>query len=157
MTSSSSLRRTGVALVALLALLGPSLTLADAGVKVTDVWARATAPGQNVAAAYLSLVSGTQAALVKAESPAARIVELHEMKMDGNVMKMRAVPKIDLPAGAEVKLAPGGLHVMLVDLKQPLKVGEKVPLTLVFDAGGKTEKLDVQAEVRDAQGSGHHH
>jgi copper(I)-binding protein len=77
--------------------------------------------------------------------------------MEGDVMKMRAVPKIDLPAGKEVKLEPGGLHVMLIDLKQPLKVGEKVPLTLVFDAGGKTEKLNVDAEVMDAKAGGHRH
>lgn len=152
-----SVRRTGAALVATLVLLGPSSALADAGVKVSDAWARATAPGQNVGAAYLNLVSGVPATLVRAESPVAKIVELHEMKMEGSVMKMRAVPKIDLPAGTEVKLAPGGLHVMLIDIKQPLKVGEKVPLTLVFDAGGKTEKLNIDAEVRDAQGGGPHH
>jgi len=137
--------------------VGPALTLADSGVKVTHVWAKSTAPGQNVAGAYLNIVSDAPAALVRAESPAAKVVELHEMKMEGDVMKMRAVPKIDLPAGKEVKLEPGGLHVMLIDLKQPLKVGEKVPLTLVFDAGGKTEKLNVDAEVMDAKAGGHRH
>lgn len=138
-------------------LVGPALALADAGVKVTNVWARSTAPGQNVGAAYLNIVSNAPAALVKAESPAAKVVELHEMKMEGDVMKMRAVPKIDLPAGKEVKLEPGGLHVMLIDIKQPLKVGEKVPLTLVVEAGGKTEKLNVSAEVMDAKGGDHRH
>ena len=136
---------------------GPALALADAGVKVTHVWAKSTAPGQTVAGAYLNVVSNAPAALVRAESPAAKLVELHEMKMEGDVMKMRAVPKIDLPAGKEVKLEPGGLHVMLIDLKQPLKVGEKVPLTLVFDAGGNTEKLNVDAEVMDAKAGGHRH
>lgn len=151
------LRRTPSALVASVFLLGSAIALADAGVKVTNVWARSTAPGQTVAAAYLSLVSSAPAALVRAESPAAKVVELHEMKMEGDVMKMRAVPKIELPAGKEVKLEPGGLHVMLIDIKQPLKVGEKVPLTLLFEAGGKTEKVDVDAEVKDAKGADHRH
>jgi hypothetical protein len=151
--------RAGIALIASVLLLAPLLSLADADVKVkvTDVWARATVPGQSVAAAYLNVVSGGPAALVRAESPVAKTVELHEMKMDGSVMKMRAIPKIELPAGKPVKLEPGGLHVMLIDIKQPLKVGDKVPLTLVFDAGGKTEKVNVDAEVRAGQGGGHHH
>jgi len=146
-----------IALIATTLLFAPALGLADAGVKVTNVWVRSTAPGQSVAAAYLDIVSGGAAALVKAESPAAKVVELHEMKMDGDIMKMRAVPKIDLPPGKEVKLEPGGMHVMLIDIKQPLKVGEKVPLTLVVESGGKTQKLDVTAEVKDAKAGGHHH
>jgi periplasmic copper chaperone A len=150
-------RRAGLAFIASACLVGPALALADSGVKVSNVWAKSTAPGQNVGAAYLNVVSAVPAALVKAESPAAKGVELHEMKMDGDVMKMRAVARIDLPAGKEVKLEPGGLHVMLIDIKQPFKVGEKVPLTLVFDAGGKTETVNVDAEVRDAAGGSHHH
>jgi hypothetical protein len=157
MISSKFARGARVALVASCLLVCPALALADAGVKVTHVWARSTAPGQNVAAAYLDIVSSAPAALVKAESPAAKVVELHEMKMEGDVMKMRAVPKIELPAGKEVKLEPGGLHVMLIDIKQPLKVGEKVPLTLVIDAGGKTERLTVDAEVKDAKAGSHRH
>lgn len=147
----------GAALIASAFLFAPAMGLADAGLKVKNVWARSTAPGQSVAAAYLDIVSGQGAALVKAESPAAKVVELHEMKMDGNVMKMRPVAKIDLPAGKEVKLEPGGYHVMLIDIKQPLKVGEAVPLTLVVEAGGKTEKLTVNAEVKDAKAGGHPH
>jgi copper(I)-binding protein len=157
MIRSQFVRRAGSALAVSVFLLCPALALADAGVKVSNVWARSTAPGQNVAGAYLDIVANAPAALVRAESPAARLVELHEMKIEGDIMKMRAVPKIDLPAGKEVKLEPGGLHLMLIDIKQPLKVGEKVPLTLVFDAGGKSEKLTVDAEVRDAKGSNHRH
>ncbi len=154
MLQTEMARRVRLAFVASAFLVGPALALADAGVTVTNVWAKSTAPGQNVAAAYLDVVSSTPAALVRAESPAAKLVELHEMKMEGQVMKMRAVPKIDLPAGKEVKLEPGGLHVMLIDIKQPLKVGEKVPLTLVFEADGKTEKVNVDAQVKDAKGGG---
>jgi hypothetical protein len=157
MLQTEMARRHWVAFVASAFLVGPALALADAVVKVTNVWAKSTVPGQNVAAAYLDVVSSTPAALVRADSPAAKLVELHEMKMEGEVMKMRAVPKIDLPAGKEVKLEPGGLHVMLIDIKQPLKVGEKVPLTLIFEAGGKTEKVNVDAEVKDALGGGHRH
>jgi copper(I)-binding protein len=146
-----------LAFVAILILLGPAPASADSGVKVTNVWAKSTAPGQNVAAAYLDIVSSAPAALIRAESPAAKVVELHEMKMDGNVVRMRAVPRIDLPAGKVVKLEPGGYHVMLIDIKQPLKVGEMVPLTLVVNEGGKTETVNVKAEVMDAKGTSHHH
>ncbi|HQR52539.1 MAG TPA: copper chaperone PCu(A)C [Burkholderiales bacterium] len=152
-----SVRAARATLCATILLLAPGLSHADAGVKVSDAWARATAPGQSVAAAYLNVVSVAPAALVRAESPVARVVELHEMKMDGDVMKMRAIPKVDLPAGTTVQLAPGGLHVMLIDIQQPLKVGEKVPLTLVIESGGETEKLSVEAEVRDARGGAAHH
>jgi copper(I)-binding protein len=152
-----TLARARFALIACGLLFCPALVHADAGVKVTNAWARSTVPGQNVAAAYFDIVSDGAAALVKAESPAAKLVELHEMQMDGEVMRMRPVARIDLPAGKEVRLEPGGLHVMLVDIKQPLKVGDKVPLTLVVESGGKTEKLDLTAEVKDAKGHGHHH
>jgi len=157
MARSNFVRRAGSALVSSVFVVGSAMALADAGVKVTNVWAKSTAPGQNVAAAYLNVVSSAPTALVRAESPAAKLVELHEMKMDGDMMKMRPVQKIDLPAGKEVKLEPGGLHVMLIDIKQPLKVGEKVPLTLVFEAGGKTEKVNIDAEVKDAKGGSHRH
>jgi hypothetical protein len=144
-------------LVASILLLGHAFAVADDGLKVTNVWAKSTAPGQNVAAAYLDIASNTPAVLLRAESPAASLVELHEMKIDGNVMKMRAVTKIDVPGGKEVKLEPGGFHVMLIGIRKPLKVGEMVPLTLVFDVGGKTEKVNVNAEVMDAKGTSHHH
>ncbi len=87
--------------------------------------------------------------LVSATSPVAGVVEIHEMVMDGNVMKMRAVTGLELPAGKAVELKPGGYHVMLMDLKQELKAGESVPLTLVIEgAGGKRETLEVKAPVR---------
>lgn len=98
-------------------------------VAVKDAWARAPAPGQKVAGAYKELVSRTHMALTAVASPAAAGVELHSTSMEAGVMRMRPVARIELPAGKPVKLAPGGLHIMLVDIKQPLKPGDKVPLT----------------------------
>ena len=118
-------------------------------VSARNVWVRTPAPGQKIAAAYLDLTSDTHAALVAAESPAAGKAELHTMNMDGGVMRMRPVQKIDLPAGKTVKLAPGGLHIMLLDIKQPLREGDKVPLVLKFQgAGNASSTAKVEAEVR---------
>ena len=90
--------------------------------------------------------AGTQ--LVGVSSPVAGVSEVHEMKMDGDIMKMRAVPALDLPAGKTVELKPGGYHVMLMDLKQPLKKDSKVPLTLMFkDAKGVQSKLELTVPV----------
>jgi VCBS repeat-containing protein len=77
------------------------------------------------------------------------VVEIHEMAMDGNVMRMRAVPALELPAGKAVELKPGGYHVMLMDLKQQLKAGETVNVSLVVErAGGQRETVEVKAPVR---------
>jgi hypothetical protein len=87
--------------------------------------------------------------LVAGESPVAGVVEIHEMAMDNNVMRMRAVPSVDLPAGREVQLKPGGYHVMLLDLKRPLKAGEKVRIELQIETrDGKRVTQPVEAEVR---------
>jgi copper(I)-binding protein len=120
-------------------------------VKVENAWARATVPGQKTGSVYVDLTSASNAALVAAGSPLAARAELHSMTMDGGVMRMRALPRIELPAGQTVKLAPGGMHVMLVDLKQPLKAGDKVPLTLsVQSSGTSLTTLKIEAEVRAA-------
>ena len=121
-----------------------------AQVSVTAPWVRGTVQGQKATGAFMQLKSADGATLVAAESPVAGVVEIHEMKMEGNVMRMRAVPKIDLPAGRAVELKPGGYHVMLMDLKQPLKAGDSVPLRLKFQAkDGKPQEVEVKAEVRD--------
>jgi copper(I)-binding protein len=130
-------------------------------VKVADAWVRAPVAGQKTAAAYVELTSAGDAALVAAGSPAAARVEMHSMTMDGGVMRMRAAPKIDLPAGRTVKLAPGGLHLMLIDVKEPLKAGDKVPLVLSIQpagaaAGLSLTTLSLQAEVRAANGGESH-
>ena len=78
----------------------------------------------------------------------AGVVEIHEMAMDGNVMRMRAVPALELPAGKAVELKPGGYHVMLMDLKKPLAAGETVPISLVIETAGKRETVEVKAPVR---------
>jgi periplasmic copper chaperone A len=125
---------------------------------VKDAWVRAPAPGQKVAGVYMEIVSRANAALVAVASPAAARAELHSTSMDDGVMRMRPVGKIELPAGKAVKLAPGGLHVMLIELKQPLKRGEKVPLTLTvmqIDSGSRSV-FTVHAEVRDADAMAHH-
>ncbi|MEO8298253.1 MAG: copper chaperone PCu(A)C [Burkholderiales bacterium] len=122
---------------------------AQAQVTVTNAWVRGTATGQKTTGAFMTLTAPTDAKLVEVKSPAADIVEVHEMAMDNNVMKMRAVPALALPAGKAVELKPGGFHVMLIDLKQPLKAGDSVPLTLVIEGkDGKRETLAVKAEVR---------
>ena len=130
-------------------------------VEVKDAWARATVPGQKATGAFMKLTAKDTVKLVSAASAVAGVVEVHEMKMDGGVMQMRAVPGgLDLPAGKTVELKPGGYHVMLMDLKQALPKDSTIPLTLVFrDAKGtetKTElKLSVNAMVPAAMPMDH--
>ena len=120
-----------------------------AAVKVEGAWARASVQGQKATGAFMRLTAQDGARLVRAESPAAGITEVHEMKMEGDIMKMRAVPALDLPAGKTVELKPGGYHVMLMDLKGPVKAGDVVPVTLVFEGqGGQRETLEVKATAR---------
>ena len=120
-----------------------------AQVNVTSAWARSTVPGQSGTGAFMTLVSKDGGKLVGAASDVAGVVELHEMAMDNNVMRMRAVPVLELPAGREVRLKPGGYHVMLLDLKRPLKVGEKVRIELRLETrDGKRVTQPVEVEVR---------
>ena len=139
-------------------LLAAGIVLAHsaaAQVSVTDAWVRGTVAGQKATGAFMQLKSPTDIALVDAASPAAKIVEIHEMKMEGGMMKMRAVEKLPLPAGKAVELKPGGYHVMLMDLVQPLKEGDAVPLKLTFeDKAGKKQTLEVKAQVKALTTSG---
>ena len=122
---------------------------AHAQVKVENPWVRGAVPGQLATGAFLDITSVKDAALVKAESPVAATVEVHAMAMKNNVMTMYEVPKIDLPAGKQVRLAPGGFHIMLMDLKQPVKNGETVPIRLTIEyPDKKRETIDVKAQVR---------
>lgn len=119
-----------------------------ADVKVEGAWARASVPGQKGTGAFMKLTAPLGARLVGASSPAAGVTEVHEMKLDGDVMRMRAVPVLELPAGKPVELKPGGFHVMLLDLKAPLAKDSTVPLTLTFkDAKGVESKLDLTVPV----------
>jgi len=123
---------------------------AQAQTLVKDAWVRGTVAGQKATGMFAQITSSTGGRLVSASSPAAGVVEIHEMAMDGNVMKMRAVPGLDLPAGKTVELKPGGYHVMLIDLKAPLKKGDMVPVKLkVQGKDGKPAEIEVKAEVRD--------
>jgi periplasmic copper chaperone A len=128
---------------------------AHAQTTVAEPWVRSTVAGQKATGAYLQISSATGGRLISAASPVAGLVEIHEMTMDGNVMKMRALPNgLELPAGKSVALKPGGLHVMLMDLKQALKAGDTVPLSLVVEgAGNRRETVEVKATVRGPQGA----
>jgi hypothetical protein len=122
---------------------------------VKDAWVRGTVAGQKATGMFASITSAGGGKLVSAASPVAGMVEIHEMAMDGNVMKMRAVSAVELPAGKAVEFKPGGWHVMLMDLKQELKAGETVPVTLVVEgAGGKRETVEVKAPVKALADSG---
>lgn len=125
-----------------------------AGVEVTGAWARATLPGQKVAGVYMEIRSERAAKLVGVTSAAAGAAEVHEMRHQDGVMRMRRIDALDLPAGEVVQLAPGGYHVMLFDLAQPLVQGRQVQLTLEVETAGKRETVPVTAVVK-APGSGH--
>jgi len=135
------------------------LFLATAGtafaqVTVADPWVRATVAAQKASGAFMTLTAARDARLVEASSPVAGVVEIHEMAMQQNVMRMRAVPGLDLPAGKAVELKPGGYHVMLMELKGPLKAGDMVPITLVFEGPDKSRQtVEVKAMVRPLAGS----
>lgn len=121
---------------------------AQTSVKVDDAWVRGTVAAQKATGAFMRLTPSANARLVAAQSPVANVVEIHEMAMEDNVMKMRQVPGLDLAAGRTTELKPGGYHVMLIDLKQQLKGGEQVPITLVFeDAAKKRFTQEIQAPV----------
>ena len=123
---------------------------ASAQTAVKDPWVRGTVPQQKATGMFAQITSTAGAKLVAGSSPVAGVVEIHEMTMDGNVMKMRALPNgLDLPAGKAVALKPGGYHVMLMDLKQALKAGDTVPVTLVFEgADKKRESVEIQVPVK---------
>ncbi len=120
-------------------------------------WARATAPRQTVGGVYVTLISPVDDRLLGASSPAAGHAEVHEMTMDGNVMKMRELTNgLKLPAGQAVALTPGGLHIMMVGLQKPLVAGQVIPVQLRFE---HAPPLDLQVRVAPvgAQGPGMEH
>jgi|SRR5476649_648936 copper(I)-binding protein len=149
------------------ALLTGSLGLALSGslptsvvhaqeVTIREPWVRGTVHGQKATGAFMQLTASESASLVAVESPVAGSVEIHEMKLENDIMKMRPIPRLDLPAGKAVELKPGGYHMMLMDLKQPLKKGESVPIMLRFeDRDKKIRTIEVNAEVRDLAGAAH--
>jgi copper(I)-binding protein len=125
-------------------------TAVQAQVTVSGAWVRGAVQGQTATGAYMQLRSADGATLLGADSPAAGIVEIHEMRMEGNTMRMRGVEQLELPAGRAVELKPGGYHVMLMDLKAPLKKGDTVPIKLkVRSKSGQAQDVEVKAEVHD--------
>ena len=127
----------------------PVSPTAPVQVQVQDAWARATVAGQSATGAFMTLTAPVATRLVGVSTPAAGVAEVHEMKLDGDIMRMRAVDALALPAGQSVVLKPGGYHVMLMDLKAPVKAGDSLPLTLVFEGPkGQRHTQDVKAVVR---------
>lgn len=123
--------------------------VAHAQVAVDAPWVRATVPQQTATGAFMRLTASRDLRLIGARSDVAQNTEVHEMAMQGQMMRMREVAAVPLPRGQAVALAPGGYHVMLIGLKRPLSAGDQVALTLVFeDAGGKRSEQTVQAPVR---------
>ncbi len=135
---------------------------AFAQVSVTEPWVRGTVSQQKATGAFMSLQSTQDARLISVKSPVAGVVEVHEMAMEKDVMKMRALANgLELPAGKAVELKPGGYHIMLMDLKKPLKAGETVPLTLVVENKDKKQSsIEVSAPVKplgEAKAMDHSH
>ncbi len=123
-------------------------TSAFAQVKVVNPWVRASAPGQNIAAAYMKIEATAPASLVGGSSTAGKL-EVHQTRRDGDVMRMLPVDHIDVAPGKPVELKPGGYHIMLTELRSPLKAGDTVPLTLDFETkDGKRASVTVQAPVK---------
>jgi len=141
----------------LAATLGTQV-LAQTPVKVESAWARATVQGQKATGAFMKLTAPQATRLVSVSTPVAGVAEIHEMKMDGGVMKMRAVPVLDLPANQPVELKPGSYHLMLMDLKAPLMKDSSVALTLVFkDAKGVESKQQISVLVNTGMSAEHSH
>lgn len=142
---------TSIALLSTLAALTSATAqaqAADPAITIKDAWVRTTVPGQKATGAFMKITAKEGTRLVGASTPVAGVAEVHEMKMDGDVMKMRAVPVLELPAGKTVELKPGGYHVMLMDLKAALPKDSTVPLTLLFkDAKGVEGKLELKLPV----------
>ena len=137
----------------LIAGLALAVTASFAQVKVEGAWARPTVPGQQAGGGFLTITSPAADRLIGGSTSAAQRFELHTMSMKGDVMEMRQIDAIDLPAGRKVELKPGGLHVMFMGLKAPLKVGDRVPVTLKFEKAGEQK---VEFEVSNKSMAGEH-
>ena len=131
-------------------LLLAAASAAGAQITVKEAWIRGTVAQQKATGLFAQITSAQGGRLVAVSSPAAGVAEVHEMAMEGSVMKMRALPGgLELPAGKAVELKPGGYHVMLMDLKQPLNTGDQVPVTLVFEgADKKRETVELKVPVK---------
>lgn len=135
-------------------VLSMTAITAQSEVTIKDAWVRATVPQQMATGAFFQIKSSKNVRLVSVKTPVAGIAEIHEMKMENNVMKMRAMDYLDLPAGKMVELKPGGFHLMLMELNAQIKVGATVPLTLVVeDREKKRETIEILVKVRSLTGT----
>ncbi len=145
---------------ALMALFGPIQPVWAQSASVKDPWVRTTVPRQKSSSVYMEITALRAARLIEASSPVAGVVEIHEMRMEGNVMRMRAIAALDLPSGVTVSLRPGGHHVMLMDLRTHIREGDRIPLSLVIELrDGRRETLEIRALARSPQSgatSDHH-
>ncbi|MBF8179268.1 copper chaperone PCu(A)C [Herminiimonas contaminans] len=133
-------------LLASMLCIAPNILLAQ--VTVTDPWVRATVPTQKATGAFMQLTSKTDARLIEARSPGL-VTEIHEMAMKDDVMRMRQIDGLDLPAGKSVELKPGSYHVMFFDIKKQIKEGDVIPLTLVFESKDrKRETVELKVPAR---------
>lgn len=144
-------------LLTLLVSTGAFAQQAAEKVSVDGPWVRLNAPGTQVTGAFMVIKNAAdkEIKVVKAESPAAKVTELHDHINDGGVMKMRQIPSVAIKAKGEATLKPGSLHVMLIDLKAPLKEGDMVPITLGFD-DGSSKKIEAKVINPMAEGHGKH-
>ena len=129
------------------------LKRAQVQVQVSDAWVRATVPGQPSSGAFMTVTADSDSKLLRVASPVAKDVQIHEMSMKDDVMRMGPVDSITLPAGTPVKLDPDGYHVMLMGLTGQIKEGDQVPLTLtVENAKGERQTVEVKAAARGLDG-----
>lgn len=136
-------------LISIALIAASASAFAQSSVEIKDPWVRATVAQQKATGAFMQLTAKADSKLVEVQSPVAGVIEIHEMAMDNNVMKMRQIPGLALPAGKAVELKPGGYHVMLLDLKAQVKEGDVVPVTLVFEGkDGKRETVEVKAPAK---------
>ncbi|QWD97963.1 copper chaperone PCu(A)C [Polynucleobacter sp. MG-5-Ahmo-C2] len=144
----------GIALSGNISAQNVSQTVRTSAIKIENAYTRATMPGQQVAGGFMKIENKGNSTdqLLSANSPIAGEVQLHEMAMEGNVMKMRQVKDIAVPAGGAVELKPGGLHLMFMNIKAPLSAGETVPVKLKFAKAGEVEvKMPVNAMGQNAK------
>ena len=128
-----------------------------AQVAVNDPWVRATVAQQTSTGAFMLLTAQSDSKLVGAASTVANHVEIHEMTMENDIMKMRQIPELTLAANSAVALKPGGYHIMLIGLKRQIHAADVIPLTLTFeDNEGNRQHMDIQAPARSLRG-GHSH
>ncbi len=141
---------------ALWLLAAPVAAIAADSVQITNAWVRGTVAGQRGTGAYMDIVSDAPARVLSATSPVAASVEIHNMKLENGVMRMSPVKDIALEPGKPFRLAPGGYHVMMMGLKEQLKKGGSVPITLTVEgADKKVRQIEIKAEIRDLAGSAH--